>query len=164
MEKLKIFNIAGVEQPLEGIDIKGLREIRHVTGIPVIVDESMCTLRDAEHLIEMGACDIINIKISKCGGLLKSKQIRNFAQSRNVSCQVGAHVGETDILSRSGQYFAMTTRDLFCFEGFSHLLFDNSWKNNIKNETGATDLFSNFGLGVELTNQRLKPVCSLESK
>ncbi len=47
--KLKIFNIAGVEQPLEGIDIKGLREIRHITGIPVIIDEGMCNLRDAEH-------------------------------------------------------------------------------------------------------------------
>lgn len=164
LEKLKIFNIAGVEQPLEGSDIKGLREIRHITGIPVIVDEGMCTLRDAEHLIEMEACDIINIKISKCGGLLKSKQIRDFAQSRNVSCQVGAHVGETDILGRSGQYFAMTAKDLFCFEGFSHLLFENSWKNHIKNETGETELFSNFGLGVELTNQKLTLVCSLESK
>jgi L-alanine-DL-glutamate epimerase-like enolase superfamily enzyme len=162
--KLKIFNIAGVEQPLEGVDIKGLREIRHITGIPVIVDEGMCTLRDAEHLIEMEACDSINIKISKCGGLLKSKQIRDFAQSKNVRCQVGAHVGETDILSKSGQYFAMTTRDLFCFEGFSHLLFENSWKNHIKNEARGTELFSNFGLGVKLTNQELKLVCSLQSK
>jgi L-alanine-DL-glutamate epimerase-like enolase superfamily enzyme len=162
--KLKRFNIAGVEQPVAGSDLEGLREIRHVTGIPVIVDESMCTLHDAEHLIEMGACDIINIKISKCGGLLKSKQIKNFAQSRNVSCQVGAHVGETDILSRAGQYFAMTTRDLFCFEGFSHLLFDNSWKNHIKNQTGETDSFLQSGLGFELANQKLKPVCSLESK
>ena len=162
--KLKRFNIAGVEQPVAGSDIEGLREIRHVTGIPVIVDESMCTLHDAEHIIEMGACDIINIKISKCGGLLKSKQIKNFAQSRNVSCQVGSHVGETDILSRAGQYFAMTTRDLFCFEGFSHLLFENSWKNHIKNQTGETDSFLQSGLGFELTNQKLKPVCSLEGK
>ena len=162
--KLKRFNIAGVEQPVGSSDIEGLREIRHITGIPVIVDESMCTLHDAEHLIEMGACDIINIKISKCGGILRSKQIRDYAQSKNVRCQVGAHVGETDILSRTGQYFAMTTREIFCFEGFSHLLFENSWQNHIKNKPVATDLFSNLGLGVKLTNQKLKLVCSLESK
>jgi len=164
LEKLKIFNISGVEQPVGISDIEGLREIRHITGIPVIVDEGMCNLRDAEHLIEMEACDIINIKISKCGGLLKSKQIRDFAQSRNVSCQVGAHVGETDILGRSGQYFAMTAKDLFCFEGFSHLLFENSWKNHIKKAAGEAELFPNFGLGVELKNQELILVCSLESK
>ena len=164
IEKLKGFNIAGVEQPVEKSDIEGLREIRNNTGVPVIVDESMCSLSDAKHLIEMEACDIINIKISKCGGLLKSKQIRDFAQSRNVRCQVGAHVGETDILGRSGRYFVMTTLDPFCFEGFSHLLFENSWKNQLKKAAGEAGLFSNFGLGVELTNQKLKPICSLESK
>lgn len=159
LEKLKRFNIAGVEQPLEKSDIKGLREIRRITGIPVIIDEGMCSLRDAEHLIEMEACDVINIKISKCGGLLKSKQIRDFAQSKNVSCQVGAHVGETDILGRSGQYFAMTVKNLFCFEGFSHLLFDNSWKNHTNNSARNAESFVNSGLGVELSNQELTSVC-----
>jgi hypothetical protein len=81
-----------------------------------------------------------------------------------VSCQIGAHVGETDILGRSGQYFAMTAKDLFCFEGFSHLLFENSWKNHIKKAAGEAELFPNFGLGVELKNQELILVCSLESK
>ncbi len=108
----------------------------------------------------MGACDIINIKISKCGGLLRSKQIRDFAESRDVRCQIGAHVGETDILGRAGQYFAMTTSDLSCFEGLSHLLFENSWKDRLR----RTDSFINPGLGAELTNQTLKPICSLESK
>ncbi len=164
IEKLKGFNIAGVEQPVEKSDIEGLREIRNKTGVPVIVDESMCSLSDAKHLIEMEACDIINIKISKCGGLLKSKQIRDFAQSRNVRCQVGAHVGETDILGRAGCYFVMTTLDPFCFEGFSHLLFENSWKNQLKNLYSGDDGFSNFGLGVELTNKKLKPICSLKSE
>jgi len=164
IEKLKRFNISGVEQPVARNNIKGLQKIRTITGIPVIVDESMCTLYDAKHLIEMGACDIINIKISKCGGVLRSKQIRDYAHSKNVLCQVGAHVGETEILSTSGKYFAMTTQDLFCFEGFSHLLFDNSWINHIKSENGEADPFSNNGLGVELTNQNLKFVCSIESK
>ena len=165
IEKLKRFNIAGVEQPLAGNNIEGLREIRNITGIPVIVDESMCTLSDVKHLIEMEACDIINIKISKCGGLLKSKRIKDFAQSRNVRCQVGTHVGETSILGKAGQYFAMTTHNLFCFEGFSHLLFDNSWENHlIEGQNKTKDTFSDFGLGFDLSDQTLKLMCSLEIK
>ncbi len=160
IEKLKRFNISGVEQPVAKTDIEGLQTIREKTGILVIADESMCSLSDAKYLIDMGACDIINIKISKCGGLLRSKQIRDFAESRDVRCQIGAHVGETDILGRAGQYFAMTTSDLFCFEGLSHLLFENSWKDRLR----RTDSFINPGLGAELTNQTLKPICSLESK
>jgi hypothetical protein len=34
----------------------------------------------------------------------------------------------------------------------------------LKNKGGDDDSFSNFGLGVELTNQKLKPICSLKSE
>jgi muconate cycloisomerase len=161
IEKLKIFNISGVEQPVAAGDIGGLQEIRNKTGTPVIVDESMCNLSDAKKLIEAKACDIINIKISKCGGLLKSKEIRDFAESKNIRCQVGAHVGETDILGKAGRYFAMTTRNLFCFEGFSHLLFEDSWEGHFQRRSGGKDTSLNTGLGVDLAKQRLKPLCSI---
>jgi L-alanine-DL-glutamate epimerase-like enolase superfamily enzyme len=161
IEKLKRFNISGVEQPVAAGDIGGLHEIRNKTGIPVIVDESMCNLSDAKKLIEAKACDIINIKISKCGGLLKSKGIRDFAESKNIRCQVGAHVGETDILGKAGRYFAMTTRNLFCFEGFSHLLFEDSWEGHFQRRSGGKDTSLNTGLGVDLAKQRLKPLCSI---
>jgi muconate cycloisomerase len=164
IEELKRFNISGVEQPVAAGDIGGLQEIRRRTGIPVIVDESMCNLSDARNLIEAEACDIINIKISKCGGLLKSKEIRDFADSKNISCQVGAHVGETDILGWAGEYFARTTRDIFCFEGFSYLLFRDSWEDHAGRQSSDEDNFSNSGLGVDLAKQRLKLIRSLESQ
>lgn len=164
IEKLKRFNISGVEQPVAAADIDGLKEVRDKTGIPIIVDESMCSLSDAKKLIEEKACDIINIKISKCGGLLRSKEIRDFAVSRNIPCQVGAHVGETDILGRAGRHFAMTTRNLFCFEGFSHLLFEDSWDDHFLRKNDSKKAMSNPGLGVDLTKQRLKLICSLENK
>jgi L-alanine-DL-glutamate epimerase-like enolase superfamily enzyme len=163
IENLKRFNISGVEEPLAAGDIGGLQEIRNKTGIPVIVDESVCNLSDAKKLIEAKACDIINIKISKCGGLLKSKEIREFAESRNIPCQVGTHVGETDILGEAGRYFAMTTRNLFCFEGFSHLLFEDSWEEHFQKRSSSKDTSSNSGLGVDLAKQKLKLLCSLET-
>ncbi len=162
IEKLKRFNISGVEEPIAIGDIEGLQEIRKRTGMPVIVDESMCNLSDAKKLIEAKACDIINIKISKCGGLLKSKEIREFAESRNIPCQVGTHVGETDILGEAGRYFAMTTRNLFCFEGFSHLLFEDSWEEHFqKRSSKETSL--NSGLNVDPAKQRLNLLCSLKA-
>ena len=164
IEELKRFNISGVEQPVAVGDIGGLQEIRRRTGIPVIVDESMCNLSDAEKLIEAKACDIINIKISKCGGLLKSKEIRDFAESKKIPCQVGAHVGETDILGRAGRYFAETTRNLFCFEGFSHLLFEDSWEEHFQKRSSSKERSLNSGLGVGSAKQRLKLIRSLESQ
>jgi len=161
IEKLKRFNISTVEQPVAASDFEGLKEVRAATGVPVVADESMISISDAKKLIEMEACDIINIKISKCGGLLKSMRIADFARSKNVSCQVGAHVGETDILTRAGEHFCLITPDVTCFEGFSAMLFEDSWREHPKMKNKRSDDLFGIGLGVELDTRMFKSVCSL---
>lgn len=153
LERLKEFHISAAEQPLVKDDIEGLQRLRKVIGIPVVVDESMCNLTDARQLIEKGACDIINIKISKCGGLLRSKRIAQLAQSHNVQCQMGAHVGETEILRSAGESFALTTPNLVFFDGASFLLFEDTWQNACF-EIKSRDDLSGFGLGIEPSNLR----------
>ena len=161
LEKLQKFHITAVEQPLAKDNIAGLAALRKEINIPIIVDESMCSLDDAKTLLENEACDILNIKISKCGGLVRSKRIAHFAQSHNIQCQLGAHVGESDILSSAGKYFAFTTQNLVYFEGCSFLLFEESWRNNqieakSKREAGN----SNFGLGLGATTlQSIQNYC-----
>jgi len=156
LEKLEKFNITAVEQPVAKDDIVGLQRLKKTIKIPIIVDESMCSLSDAKNLIEKDACDILNIKISKCGGLLRSRDIAHFAKSQNISCQMGAHVGETEILRAAGKSFALTTSNLVYFEGASFLLFEDSWSKNyfeIKNK--KEERVSSFGLGIKPTNQQL---------
>lgn len=152
LERLGKFNITAVEQPLPKEDIEDLVRLKRAIGIPIIVDEAMCNLADARMLIERDACDILNIKISKCGGLLRSKEIASFAHSEGIRCQLGAHVGETDILSSAGRCFALT-QNLVYVEGCSFLLFEDLQKISqtaIKDkiETGN----ANFGLGLGSTN------------
>jgi L-Ala-D/L-Glu epimerase len=122
-KELDRFRISAVEQPLPAHDIEGLRRFREETGVRVVADESLCTLSDAKRLIDGRACDILNIKISKCGGLLRSKAIADFALSAQVPCQLGAHVGETEILVAAGRHFAATTNLLWVEGGYSFLLF-----------------------------------------
>jgi len=148
LERLKEFNISAAEQPLVKDDIEGLQSLRKVVGLPIVVDESMCSLTDARRLIEQGACDMLNIKISKCGGLLRSKQIARYAQSHNIPCQIGAHVGETEILRSAGKSFALTTPNLVFFEGASALLFEDTWQN-AGFEITSKDALSGTGLGLQ---------------
>ncbi|MBW2561530.1 MAG: hypothetical protein JRE40_11855 [Deltaproteobacteria bacterium] len=154
LNKLKEFNITAVEQPVHSSDLRGLKKIREITGIPVMVDESMCTLSDAELLIESGACDMLNIKISKCGGLLKSKKIADFALSRGVRFQLGAHVGETDILKRAGQNLALVSPNLIHSEGFSSLLFEDMRDGGQNSVEAAHSI-------VNIDNQLLKKIHSV---
>jgi len=162
LDRLQKFNITAVEQPLAKDDIEGLRRLKEATGIPIIVDESICSLSDAKRLIEREACDILNIKISKCGGLIRSRQIAQFAESQNIPCQLGAHVGETEILREAGRSFALTTPNLVYFEGYSFLPFEDEWRSEqfeIKNDNEVE--LVDFGFGTaSIAEQLIEKHCS----
>lgn len=148
LKKLTGFGIAAVEQPVDKGDREGLRKIRKAFGIPVIVDESMCSPEDAEELITRGACDILNIKISKVGGLLSAGQIAALAASRGVACLLGSHVGETRILTNAAFNFLVAAPGLLLMEGFSSVLFDGvSQIDDLDLEKMVGDTFATRGLG-----------------
>ena len=88
--------------------------------------------------------------------LLRSKQIAGFAEAHNLLCQLGAHVGETEILRKAGEAFALTTANLVYFEGCSFLLFEDSWEKNLfKIERKAENEALNVGLGIKSEDQQL---------
>jgi hypothetical protein len=69
---------------------------------------------------------------------------------------LGAHVGETEILSAAGKSFAFTIPNLIYFEGVSFLLLEHSCSNNqFEIKKKREERISNFGLGINLTNQKL---------
>lgn len=123
LEKLTHYGISAVEEPLAPGDIQGLQEIKKRFKVRLIVDESVRTLSEARAMIDAGVCDILNIKISKCGGILKSRAIAEFSASLGVACSLGCHVGESEILRSAGRHFAAVTSGLKFVEGYSDLLF-----------------------------------------
>ncbi len=153
------FEIAAVEQPTARDDHEGLRTVRKKTGIPVVADESLCSLSDAQSLIRKEACDIINIKISKCGGLLRSEEIARFAHTKGIPCQIGAHVGETEILSAAGLALAQTVPVLLRYDGFSSLLF-GVCENQVVDRGASSCPKRSPGLGVEVQKKDLIEIWS----
>ena len=149
IKALEKFRISAVEQPLPAHDIEAQRRFREECGIRVVADESFCTLPDAEKLIESQACDILNIKLSKCGGLLRSKAIADYAHAMNVPCQLGAHVGETKVLSAAGRHFEATTNLLWVDGGYSSLLFKGGGEEG---DAGGDKRLSGPGLGLNPRN------------
>jgi len=117
--------ISAVEEPLQAGDIEGFQNLKDMFKLKIILDESMCNLSDATAIIDAKACNVFNIKISKCGGLLRSKAISEFAEARGVSCYLGCHVGESEILGQAAKHFALTRPNLLYIEGYTTLLFEN---------------------------------------
>ncbi len=117
IQEMAGFRLAAVEQPVAKDDFWGLKRVQDAVEVPIIADESLCTEDDARRLIELQACQIFNIRLSKCGGLGASARILRLARDHGIRCQLGCHVGETSILSAAGRHFALCAGDLAYLEG-----------------------------------------------
>ncbi|MFN0071967.1 MAG: mandelate racemase/muconate lactonizing enzyme family protein [Chloroflexota bacterium] len=106
------FRVSTVEQPVPKDDFIGLKAVSDAVAIPVMADESLCTLDDARRLAEAHAVDMFNVRISKCGGLLAAREVAQVAQQAGMFCQLGPHPGEGPLLTMAGRYFAATTPNL----------------------------------------------------
>ncbi|MDQ3656841.1 MAG: hypothetical protein M3457_17420, partial [Chloroflexota bacterium] len=95
-----------VEQPVAGWDRAGLAEVRRATGLPIMADESLHTVRDAVELIERGAVDLFAIKLIKTGGLAQARVIAALAAAHRIDVVVVSPY-ETQIGTAAGLALAL---------------------------------------------------------
>lgn len=90
MQTLKDIPILLIEQPLKKDDINGMAELKSMDIFPILADESVFNSKDAKSIIAHNGCDMINIKLMKCGGLQEAKKIIDVAKIGNIFCMVGS--------------------------------------------------------------------------
>lgn len=98
-----------LEEPLRAGDLAGMARIAEALGCAIILDES--TAR-AEQMAQLppGPRWIVNLRVSKMGGMLRSLEAARHAAEAGVRLIVGAHVGETSVLSRAALTVAHAAR------------------------------------------------------
>jgi L-Ala-D/L-Glu epimerase len=157
LEAVVPLRIAAVEQPLpRGADYPGLRA---ATTVPLMADESLVTLADAEALIADEAVDFFNVRISKCGGLARSLAIAALAAGAGLGVQVGSQVGETAILAAAGRQLAAALPEVAFTEGsFGTLLLteDVSVESVRFGHRGEAPVLTGPGLGIRVVEERLR--------
>ncbi len=100
---LKALNgfLFAVEEPVGARDVGGIREVNDSTGLPVILDESLCTLGDLVLYKDLGRQLIANVKVSKAGGLIRTIKLIEELKRLAWPIIIGCHVGETSLLTRA---------------------------------------------------------------
>jgi L-Ala-D/L-Glu epimerase / N-acetyl-D-glutamate racemase len=157
--ELAAFGISAVEQPLRHADLAEMKELKRRSPIPLMLDESLCTVSDAQKAIDEDLCDLFNIRLSKCGGFLNSLKIAGLAREKGLGYQLGCLVGETGILSAAGRQFAAADPGLRYLEGSydRFLLRDNIVRKDISfGWGGRAKPLTGYGLGVEVDPAKLK--------
>jgi len=102
LKSMPDFDRAGVrsfEQPLPADQLGGMAELVEKTGLYVMADESLNDAESLDRLISMRACNAVNVRVSKCGGLMAAIDRCERALDAGMMLQVGCQVGESSLLS-----------------------------------------------------------------
>ncbi len=158
LEDLASLDIACAEQPIPRGDPSVLAHVRTRSPIPIMADESLVTVADAEALIEARACDFFNLRISKCGGVARTLEIAQMAARAGLRLQLGCQVGESAILSAAGRHVAAHLDDVAFVEGSygGMLLVEDVSEEAVDfGPGGRAQLMSGPGLGVRVRERCL---------
>jgi O-succinylbenzoate synthase len=89
LKELDNYRLMMIEQPLAHDDIIEHAALQRELRTPVCLDESIHTLTDARHAIELGSCRIMNIKLGRVGGLTNAKKIHDLCEERGIPVWCG---------------------------------------------------------------------------
>lgn len=83
------YDVQFCEQPMRTWLDQKLPELKKLSPVPLMADESVYDHHDAERIIASDGCDYINIKMAKSGGLLEAEKIIRVAEKNGIHCMMG---------------------------------------------------------------------------
>ncbi len=92
--------VFAIEEPLRVGDLDGFRRVGEACGTRIVLDESLLRIEQLQELTDPGRW-IVNLRVSKMGGILRSLAVAEHAMRMGIGVIVGCHVGETSILARA---------------------------------------------------------------
>jgi L-alanine-DL-glutamate epimerase-like enolase superfamily enzyme len=148
LRKADPFDIAYIEQPVPGEDIEGLTFVRAHGGVPVMADESLHTVRDAQRLLAAGAVDLLGLKLIKTGGLWPARQIAGLAEAVGVTCVVISPF-DTQLGVAAAAHLAATFPQPLAGQGLgTFLVTDGEPVRHLTVENGELIMPTEAGLGI----------------
>ena len=114
---LAALGVTSCEQPVAAADLKGLARLVGKVGMGIMVDESLHDGDSLDQLIRHQACTDVNVRISKCGGLVASYNRCREALAAGLTVQVGCQVGESSLLSAAHMTLVTAVAEVTHAEG-----------------------------------------------
>jgi L-alanine-DL-glutamate epimerase-like enolase superfamily enzyme len=97
--ELRSVGVGSVEQPIAAGDLTGLARLVRESSAEIVVDEGLTDRDSLQRFIARRACTAVNVRISKCGGLVGAYARCREALEAGLVLQVGCQVGESSLLS-----------------------------------------------------------------
>jgi muconate cycloisomerase len=161
LELLQRFNVKLLEQPMspDNPDILRMNRMALKFGIELMADESACTVDDLDAINETGSYQVINIRLSKCGGFRRSMNMIDYCRKRGIKYQIGCQLGESGLLSAAGRTLSLLSNDALYYDGSydNLLLAQNITDRDVSFDyKGEAAILNGPGLGVDLDMEKVK--------
>lgn len=155
--------VRSFEQPLPADDLPGLARVVAESGLGVMADESLNDAPSLERLIEARACTAVNVRVSKCGGLVASAARCRRALDAGLTVQVGCQVGESSLLSSAHLALVASVQQVTFAEGCfgERLLHEDPGSPLLQFSRGgiAPDRPAGAGLGIDIDESIIERYC-----
>jgi L-alanine-DL-glutamate epimerase-like enolase superfamily enzyme len=115
--RLAASDIAWFEEPLARGALAAYRQLRAATGARVMLDESLCSFDHGRAALEAEACDLFNLRLSKCGGFLSTIALAELGVRHGLGLQLGAQIGQNVILWAAGRRLVELVGPISAWEG-----------------------------------------------
>ena len=144
------------EQPMDRHDLARLRELRQKTGIPIALDESINSPFDVINAIISESADIVNVKLTKSGGIRNAFKTLVTAQAYGidamVGCMVESKLGIAASLAVANSLKNVKYTDL---DGFTFIS-KQPFEGGIIHENGTNRPLDEYGLAVRKVEENWK--------
>jgi muconate cycloisomerase len=150
-----------VEQPLarQDPDRIPLSAAMEAEGIVLMADESACTLSDLKQIRRENSFGMVNVRLSKCGGIFRSLEMIRYLRRTGMPFQIACHLGESGILSAAGRILGLLCPDAVYWDGSydAFLLKANLTKQDVTfGPGGQAEALPGPGLGIEVDRKALE--------
>jgi o-succinylbenzoate synthase len=156
LNELDRYNIQYCEEPIPRWDFMRLRKVKKKSPIPIMADETCCDHHDAKRLIGLKACDMINIKLGKSGGIYDALKIIALAEKAKMKMQVGAFM-ESRLGMTAFAHLALCSDDILHCDFDTPLMFTEDPVSGglTYHENGVVKVTETPGLGATIEEDYL---------
>lgn len=155
-QSLDNLDLEWLEQPLPSWDLEGLKTLVKRLQTPVAVDENIYTLHDTQWIHSIGAADVINIKVVKCGGIHRANQIARFCENEGLPWFLGGCIETSPGNAAHCHFYASTANSPVAVESGGDYYVDDIAVNPIFLNGDRFVLPEGTGIGVCIDEKKLK--------
>jgi L-Ala-D/L-Glu epimerase / N-acetyl-D-glutamate racemase len=152
---LKRMGVDAIEEPCDNSQLDNILKVKNEVGIDIILDESIKTITQLKKAIEMGVLDILNIKLTRIGGIDRALDFARLCEKNSIKVLIGCSE-ELGIGMSAIAHFASTVKNFHSMEGLgSERLGFDIITQNLREDKGKIIVPVGNGLGVDFSMERL---------